>query len=89
MLQVPHFEIMLYDQPQLAATYLAAFQVTGDRAYAATARGVLDYLLRDLAHPEVGGSCRGQGGAVLGEAARAAAAAGGRGCGWLGHPGAQ
>ena len=31
---VPHFEIMLYDNPQLALTYLAAFQITQDAQYA-------------------------------------------------------
>ncbi len=31
---VPHFEKMLYDNPQLAAAYLAAFQLTGDQQYA-------------------------------------------------------
>ncbi len=45
---VPHFEKMLYDQAGLARAYVEAFQVTGDAAYAATARGVLDYVLRDL-----------------------------------------
>ena len=29
---VPHFEKMLYDQAQLAISYLEAFQITGDRA---------------------------------------------------------
>ncbi|KAI3426373.1 hypothetical protein D9Q98_008745 [Chlorella vulgaris] len=51
---VPHFEKMLYDNPQLACTYLAAFQVTRDQQYATVARGVLDYLLRDMSHPEGG-----------------------------------
>lgn len=31
---VPHFEKMLYDNPQLAAAYLAAFQLTGEQQYA-------------------------------------------------------
>lgn len=48
---VPHFEIMLYDQPQLVQAYLAAFQITRNREHALVARGVLDYLLRDLKHP--------------------------------------
>ena len=30
--RVPHFEKMLYDQAQLAAAYLEAYQITGDRA---------------------------------------------------------
>ncbi|PSC67095.1 spermatogenesis-associated 20, partial [Micractinium conductrix] len=51
---VPHFEKMLYDNPQLASTYLAAFQLTGDAEFAGVARGVLDYLMRDMTHPEGG-----------------------------------
>ncbi|EFJ48164.1 hypothetical protein VOLCADRAFT_81232 [Volvox carteri f. nagariensis] len=48
---VPHFEKMLYDNPQLALSYLAAFQLTADKQYALVARGVLDYLLRDMTSP--------------------------------------
>jgi len=48
---VPHFEKMLYDQAQLAVSYLEAFQITGDAAFAATARSIFDYVLRDLADP--------------------------------------
>ncbi|GIL60680.1 hypothetical protein Vafri_15211 [Volvox africanus] len=51
---VPHFEKMLYDNPQLVASYLAAFQLTGDKQYALVARGVLDYLLRDMISYEGG-----------------------------------
>ncbi len=51
---VPHFEKMLYDQAQLAVSYLEAFQITGDKLYADVARSVFDYVLRDLAHPEGG-----------------------------------
>jgi uncharacterized protein len=45
---VPHFEKMLYDQAQLAISYLEAFQLSGAAGYAQTARGILDYVLRDL-----------------------------------------
>jgi uncharacterized protein len=45
---VPHFEKMLYDQAQLAVSYLEAFQITRDVSYAQTARGILDYVLRDM-----------------------------------------
>ncbi|HLI85459.1 MAG TPA: thioredoxin domain-containing protein [Bryobacteraceae bacterium] len=45
---VPHFEKMLYDQAQLAISYLEAFQITGDEALATTARGIFDYVLRDM-----------------------------------------
>ena len=52
---VPHFEIMLYDQPQLVHAYLTAFSITRDvYKYASPVRGVLDYLLRGLRHPEGG-----------------------------------
>jgi hypothetical protein len=51
---VPHFEKMLYDQAQLATSYLEAFQITGDPQYAATARRTLDYVLRDMTGPEGG-----------------------------------
>jgi uncharacterized protein YyaL (SSP411 family) len=46
---VPHFEQMLYDNALLARSYLAAWQVTGDERWRATAEGILDYLLRELA----------------------------------------
>ncbi len=36
---VPHFEKMLYDQAQLAISYLEAFQITGDEAFRAPKRG--------------------------------------------------
>jgi uncharacterized protein len=45
---LPHFEKMLYDQAQIASSYLDAYQVTHDEAYAATARDIFDYVLRDL-----------------------------------------
>ena len=48
---VPHFEKMLYDNAQLAISYLTAFQATGDLRYARIARETLDYLLRDLRDP--------------------------------------
>jgi uncharacterized protein YyaL (SSP411 family) len=45
---VPHFEKMLYDQAQIAVSCLEAFQATGDPQYADTARGIFDYVLRDM-----------------------------------------
>jgi uncharacterized protein len=45
---VPHFEKMLYDQAQLARSYLDAFQITRDPLFEQVARGVLDYVRRDL-----------------------------------------
>ena len=41
---------MLYDQAQLATSYLEAFQITGEAEYAAVARRTLDYAMRDLRH---------------------------------------
>ena len=52
--RVPHFEKMLYDQAQLAISYLEAFQIAGDSGYSQTARGILDYVLRDLRDPAGG-----------------------------------
>ncbi len=49
---VPHFEKMLYDQAQLAITYVEAYQATHDAFYAATARDILDYVLRDMRGPD-------------------------------------
>jgi len=51
---VPHFEKMLYDQAQLAWSYLEAFQVTGEARFADTARGIFTYVTRDLSAPEGG-----------------------------------
>jgi uncharacterized protein len=51
---VPHFEKMLYDQAQLALSCLEAFQITRDDQYAAAARAIFSYVLRDLTHPEGG-----------------------------------
>ena len=51
---VPHFEKMLYDQAQLAVSYLEAFQITHDPFYAKIARGTLDYVLGDMTDPEGG-----------------------------------
>jgi hypothetical protein len=51
---VPHFEKMLYDQAQLAVAYLEAFQVTGDEMFAGVARGIFEYILRDMTGAEGG-----------------------------------
>ena len=52
--RVPHFEKMLYDQAQLAVTYCEAWQITGDPLFLDVARGTLEYVLRELTHPEGG-----------------------------------
>ncbi|MBM3783592.1 MAG: thioredoxin domain-containing protein [Acidobacteria bacterium] len=51
---VPHFEKMLYDQAQLAISYLEAYQITGDEELAAEARRIFGYVLRDMTHREGG-----------------------------------
>jgi uncharacterized protein YyaL (SSP411 family) len=51
---VPHFEKMLYDQAELAAAYLDAFQITRDPDLGAVARDILDYVARDMTSKEGG-----------------------------------
>ena len=51
---VPHFEKMLYDQAQLAISYVEAYQITRDPFYAETAHDILNYVLRDMRGPEGG-----------------------------------
>jgi uncharacterized protein YyaL (SSP411 family) len=51
---VPHFEKMLYDQAQLAVSFIEAYQITGDADLAGTARATLEYVLRDMTSPEGG-----------------------------------
>jgi uncharacterized protein YyaL (SSP411 family) len=51
---VPHFEKMLYDNAQLVQLYLDAYLISGDARHAATVRDILDYVLRDMMHPDGG-----------------------------------
>ncbi len=51
---VPHFEKMLYDQAQIAVNLLDAQLATGDERFAWVAKGIFDYVLRDLTHPDGG-----------------------------------
>src|SRR3954469_2895060 len=51
---VPHFEKMLYDQAQLAAAYLEAFQITREPLFEEVARATLDYVGRDMTAKEGG-----------------------------------
>jgi uncharacterized protein YyaL (SSP411 family) len=51
---VPHFEKMLYDNALLSTTYLEAYQLTRDAAYAQVARETLDYVLDRMTSPEGG-----------------------------------
>jgi hypothetical protein len=57
--RVPHFEKMLYDQALLALAALDAFQATGDAFFNHMADEILQYVLRDLSHPD-GGFCCGE-----------------------------
>ena len=49
---VPHFEIMLYDNAMLAWVYAEAFSQTGEQRYARVARGICDFVLREMTSPE-------------------------------------
>ncbi len=51
---VPHFEKMLYDQAQLAISYVEAYQITREEHFAEVARDIFGYVLRDL-RDSVGG----------------------------------
>jgi uncharacterized protein len=49
---VPHFEKMLYDNAQLALLYVRAWLVTRNDRFRDVAIGTLEYLLREMRHPE-------------------------------------
>jgi uncharacterized protein YyaL (SSP411 family) len=49
---LPHFEKMLYDQAQLASSYLDAYQITHEAFFSDTAHDILDYVLWDMTAPE-------------------------------------
>jgi uncharacterized protein YyaL (SSP411 family) len=51
---VPHFEKMLYDNALLSRLYLHYFQVSQEASARATVEGILDYVLREMTHPEGG-----------------------------------
>ena len=51
---VPHFEIMLYDNAMLAWIYVDAYAQTEDRRYAEVARGIFDFVLREMTAPSGG-----------------------------------
>lgn len=51
---VPHFEKMLYDNALLAFSYLEAWQVTKQPLYRSVSEEILNYVLRDMTHPEGG-----------------------------------
>ncbi len=45
---------MLYDQAQLAISFVEAWQLTQDEFFADIARETLEYVSRDMTHPEGG-----------------------------------
>jgi uncharacterized protein len=51
---VPHFEKMLYDNALLARLYVRAWQVTKNERYRRVATETLDYLVREMQHPDGG-----------------------------------
>ena len=51
---VPHFEKMLYDNAQLALVYLHAFLSTGELSFKQVCTETLDFILREMTHPEGG-----------------------------------
>src|SRR5262249_4102122 len=51
---VPHFEKMLYDNAQLALTYVRAWLVTRTDRFRDVATSTLAYLLREMRHPAGG-----------------------------------
>ncbi len=52
--RVPHFEKMLYDNAQLALAYLHGFLVTGNTTFRQVCEETLDFILREMTHPEGG-----------------------------------
>jgi uncharacterized protein YyaL (SSP411 family) len=52
--RVPHFEKMLYDQAQLVGVFLDAYRITRQDEFASVARKTLEYVKRDLTHPDGG-----------------------------------
>ena len=51
---VPHFEKMLYDNALLARVYIEMYQATGDAFFRRIAEETLDYLVREMRHPDGG-----------------------------------
>ena len=51
---VPHFEKMLYDQAMLVMAYTETYLATKNKFYKETAKEILEYVLRDMTHPEGG-----------------------------------
>lgn len=51
---VPHFEKMLYDNAQLARIYLHVYQITKNEFFKRIATEILEYVQREMLHPEGG-----------------------------------
>lgn len=51
---VPHFEKMLYDQALLVIAYNETYLATKNDFYKQTAEEILEYVLRDMTHPDGG-----------------------------------
>jgi len=51
---VPHFEKMLYDNAVLPPLYLAAWQATGEPLFRRIVEETLDYIMREMTHPDGG-----------------------------------
>lgn len=51
---VPHFEKMLYDNAQLTRIYAQVFVITQDLFFKRVVEETIDYLLREMFHPEGG-----------------------------------
>ena len=49
---VPHFEVMLYDNAMLAWVYVEAFRQTKMERFARVARGIFEFILREMTSPE-------------------------------------
>jgi len=52
--RTPHFEKMLYDDAQLASVYLHGYLVTGEIRYRKVCEETLDFILREMTHPDGG-----------------------------------
>lgn len=51
---IPHYEKMLYDQAQLLTAYAEAWKLTETPFFETIARSTVEYVQRDLRHPEGG-----------------------------------
>ncbi len=52
---IPHYEKMCEDNAKLLVTFLEAYQVTGNESFKKTAKGILDYVTKNLSDQKNGG----------------------------------